>query len=212
MNQIKISLTKGFTLLEIMIAMAIFTLIGLASTAILTEMIDSNEISERRFERLQELQRAMLIIERDILQAAPRAIRIEGQTNSNVMQADKDLFDSEADGIGFVRAGWQNPQLMLHRSTLQGVAYRLSEQRLERLYRNYVDNVVGSEPKVRVLLTDIEDFRIEFLVAPDEDPDEEDSWEENFVGSVLPVAIRIKIQSNEFGNIERLLATSAGTQ
>ena len=129
-----------------------------------------------------------------------------------VMQSDQNLFDSEADGIGFVRAGWQNPQLMLHRSTLQGVAYRLSEGRLERLYSNYVDNVVGSEPKERVLLTGIEDFRVEFLVAPDEDPDEDDSWEENFVGGVLPVAIRIKIESNEFGTIERLLATSAGTQ
>ena len=63
-----------------------------------------------------------------------------------------------------------------------------------------------------MLLTGIEDFRVEFLVAPDEDPDEDDSWEENFVGGVLPVAIRIKIESNEFGTIERLLATSAGNQ
>lgn len=212
MNHLKRAGTKGFTLLEIMIAMSIFTMIGLASTALLTEMIDSNEISEHRFERLQELQRAMLVIERDVLQAVPRAIRVEGQTNSTVMQSDQNLFDSEADGIGFVRAGWQNPQLMLHRSTLQGVAYRLSEGRLERLYSNYVDNVVGSEPKERVLLTGIEDFRVEFLVAPDEDPDEDNSWEENFVGGVLPVAIRIKIESNEFGTIERLLATSAGTQ
>ena len=37
---------RGFTLIEILIAMAIFTLIGLASTGLLTTVIDSNDISE----------------------------------------------------------------------------------------------------------------------------------------------------------------------
>ena len=40
---------RGFTLIEILIAMAIFTLIGLASTGLLTTVIDSNDISEERF-------------------------------------------------------------------------------------------------------------------------------------------------------------------
>jgi general secretion pathway protein J len=202
--------SKGFTLLEIMIAMAIFALIGLASTSILTEVIESNELSEHRFERLQELQRAMLIIERDVLQAVPRAIRVDGQKNEVVMHGDDGLFDSLADGFAFVRAGWQNPQLALHRSTLQSVAYRLSEDRLERLYGNYVDNVTGYEPKVRVLLRDIEDFRVEFLVAPDEDPTEQDNWEQQYSGSELPAAVSITINSKEFGTIVRLFTTSMG--
>ena len=60
---------SGFTLLEIMIAMAIFTLIGVASTGLLTTVIDSNTLSGERFDKLQALQRAMIIIERDIQQA-----------------------------------------------------------------------------------------------------------------------------------------------
>ena len=43
---------RGFTLIEILIAMAIFTLIGLASTGLLTTVIDSNDISEERFAKL----------------------------------------------------------------------------------------------------------------------------------------------------------------
>ena len=53
---------RGFTLIEILIAMAIFTLIGLASTGLLTTVIDSNDLSSERFEKLQQLQRAMVII------------------------------------------------------------------------------------------------------------------------------------------------------
>ena len=51
---------RGFTLIEILIAMAIFTLIGLASTGLLTTVIDSNDISEERFAKLQLLQRATI--------------------------------------------------------------------------------------------------------------------------------------------------------
>ncbi len=66
---------RGFTLIEILIAMAIFTLIGLASTALLTTVIDSNGISEERFNKLQLLQRAMVTIERDVQQAIARPVR-----------------------------------------------------------------------------------------------------------------------------------------
>ena len=139
----------GFTLLEILVAMAIFTLIGLASTAVLSSVIDSDELSTERFGKLQTLQRAMLTLERDILQATARPIRVEGETNPVVLSGGGDLFQSETDGLGLVRSGWHNPQLMLPRSTLQAVAYRLQEGQLQRLYGNYVDNVIGYEPKIK---------------------------------------------------------------
>ncbi|WJG09301.1 type II secretion system minor pseudopilin GspJ [Aliiglaciecola sp. LCG003] len=193
----------GFTLIEILIAVAIFTLIGMASTGVMTAVIDSDKLSEQRFDKLQTLQRAMLIIERDLLQAVPRAIRIEGQQNQIVMNGQKNLFESEAYGLGFVRAGWQNPQLMLHRSTLQGVAYRMQEGRLERLYGNYVDNVIGFEPKVRVLLTEINDFQLAFLTDSGEDPADSENWEESYSGNILPIAITVTIDSKDFGLIQR---------
>jgi len=201
---------RGFTLLEILIAMAIFTLIGLASTGVMTSVIDSNELSEQRFGKLQSLQRAMITIERDLLQIVPRAIRLEYETNEVVFSGDKNSFDSEFYGLGFVRAGWQNPQLMLQRSTLQAVAYRVTEGRLERLYGNYVDNVAGYEPKVRVLMEDIEDFQVRFLLDPKEDSENLENWEESVSTNKLPAAVSIIITSKEFGEIRRDFLTSVG--
>ena len=207
---IKSSSNRGFTLLEILIAMAIFTLIGLASTGVMTSVIDSNELSEHRFEKLQALQRAMITIERDLLQIVPRAIRLEYELNEVVISGGNNNFDSEFYGLGFVRAGWQNPQLMLHRSTLQAVAYRVMEGRLERLYGNYVDNVAGYEPKVRVLMDDILDFQVRFLFDSTKDADDLDSWQESANSNKLPAAVSIIITSEVFGEIRRDFLTSVG--
>ena len=132
MNRLPNKKNGGFTLIEILVAMAIFTVIGLASTGVLTSVINSDRLSTERFDRLEELQRAMLTIERDILQIVPRAVRINGDPVEAVISGGEDVFDSDADGLGFVRIGWHNPQMLLPRSTLQAVGYRIQEQQLLR--------------------------------------------------------------------------------
>jgi general secretion pathway protein J len=192
----------GFTLIEILVAMAIFTIIGLASTGVLNSVINSDQLSSERFEKLEELQRAMLTIERDILQIVPRKVRINSEPVSAVVSGGEDVFDSDADGLGFVRSGWHNPQMLLPRSTLQAVGYRIQEEQLQRLYGNYVDNVIGYEPKVKILLSDIEDFRVSFLTEA-EQLEEPDEWKETYSSATLPIAISITIVSKTFGEIRR---------
>jgi general secretion pathway protein J len=200
---------QGFTLLEILVAMAVFSLIGLASAGVISSVIESNDLSKQRISQLQALQRAMLTIERDIMQAMPRATRIEGELNETVMVSGENVLSSEADGIGFVRAGWHNPQLILPRSTLQAVGYRLQEGQLQRLYGNYVDNVIGYEPKIKTLLTGIEDFQIT-LLTNQEELEDRDKWLQEYTNKSLPLAISMTITSELFGTIERtfLLANS----
>ncbi|WP_269518145.1 type II secretion system minor pseudopilin GspJ [Alteromonas sp. BMJM2] len=204
---------RGFTLIEILVAMAIFTLIGLASTGLLTTVIDSNSLSQERFEKLQLLQRAMVTIERDIQQAVSRPLRVNGEKREIVM-AGGEVDGSDDDGIGFVRGGWHNPQLMLPRSTLQYVAYRLRDNRLERLYSNYVDNVIGYEPKVRVLLENIESFKVEFLSgnsASSTIKDDDDiKWSEKYQDTVLPRAVAIEFVSKDFGMLRREFTLVSG--
>jgi general secretion pathway protein J len=193
---------RGFTLIEILVAMAIFTLIGLASTGVLNSVINSDQLSSERFAKLEELQRAMLTIERDILQIVPRALRVNGEPVSAVISGGEDVLNSDADGLGFVRAGWHNPQMLLPRSTLQAIGYRLQEEQLQRLYGNYVDNVIGYEPKIKILLSDIEDFRVSFLTEVEqlEKPEE---WQESYSNANIPIAISITLVSKTFGEIRR---------
>ncbi|WP_339767699.1 type II secretion system minor pseudopilin GspJ [uncultured Paraglaciecola sp.] len=193
---------RGFTLLEILIAMAIFTLIGIASTGVLTSVIDSDKLSNERFGKLQTLQRAMLTLERDVLQAVERPVRVEGEASERVMYGGDGVLESDHDGLAFVHGGWYNPQLRLPRSTLQGVGYRVQERQLQRLYGNYVDNVIGYEPKVKVLLENIDDFKVYFISAQ-EDEEGDSAWQEDYSDTVLPKAVAIEFTSQDFGFIRR---------
>lgn len=198
----------GFTLIEILVAMAIFSLIGLASTALLTTVIDDDKASSQRFAELEQLQRAMLTIERDLLQAMPRAVRINGEVNQVVMRGGEDEIGGLADSIGFVHAGWHNPQLMLPRSTLQLVGYRLEENNLIRLYGNYLDNVIGYEPKTKIILEGVSDFQVEFLITSTGNDEEE--WQESYLGTTLPRAVAITISTEVFGDIRRVFVMAGG--
>lgn len=192
----------GFTLIEILVAMAIFTIIGLASTGVLNSVINSDQLSSERFAKLESLQRAMLTMERDILQIVPRTVRVNSEFVSAVLTGGEDVLESDADGISFVRIGWYNPQMLLPRSTLQAVGYRIQEEQLQRLYGNYVDNVIGYEPKIKTLLTDVEDFRVSFLTDR-EHLEEPEKWQESYSETALPLAISITIVSKTFGEIRR---------
>jgi general secretion pathway protein J len=70
------------------------------------------------------------------------------------------------------------------------------------LYGNYVDNVIGYEPKVKILLSDVEDFRISFLTKY-EQLEEPEEWQETYSSDTLPIAISITIVSKTFGEIRR---------
>jgi len=191
---------SGFTLIEILVAMAIFALIAVGSVAMLTAVSAKNDLSDQRMQSLQTMQRAMLIIERDFLQMVPRKTRLEGEVSDTLVFAGKFAFESESDGLGFVRSGWHNPQLTLRRSTLQSVAYRTQNKELQRLYSTYVDNAIGFEPKIRVLLEGVESVSFEFLEKFDKKSFE---WEEAKSVDELPIAVAIIIKSEVYGEIRR---------
>jgi general secretion pathway protein J len=199
MSRLSYPQNQGFTLLEILVAMAIFTIIGLASSGLLSSVLDNDKASSERFAELEKLQRAMLTIERDVLQAMPRAVRINGELNEIVMRGGEDELGGSADSLGFVHGGWHNPQYMLPRSTLQLVGYRLQDNKLQRLYGNYLDNVIGYEPKTKDILEGVSNFQVEFLINANEDSE----WQESYTGVVLPTAIAITLTTDAFGEIRR---------
>ena len=69
---------QGFTLLEVLIAIAIFSVVSLASFTIFDTVLRGDESSKLRSDRQNELQRAFFLIERDVMQIAKRSMRING--------------------------------------------------------------------------------------------------------------------------------------
>lgn len=187
---------RGFTLLEVLIAIAIFSVVSLSSFTIFDTVLSSEQASKTRTGRMNELQRAFLLIERDLTQIARRSIRVNGEKPlEGYIHTDESSFFSETQAIGFVRNGWTNPGLLLPRSDMQSVAYQLNEETLERMHFNFVDAVPGEEPKVRPLITGVTSLKFDFFNGKE--------WQEELAAGTVPLAIAIEIELEDYGLLRR---------
>ena len=198
----------GFTFIEMLLAAAIFALVGLASVAVLSSVAQSDELSQLASERLTQLQRTMLMLERDFMQISVRHVRIDGEAPQKYrLFGEKFLLQSEDHGVSFARQGWRNPGMILPRSEIQTVAYRLQDGNLQRLYSLYPDAVTGTEPKVQLLQSGLAGFEVHYLQGED--------WLERWQDSNFPAAVRVTLLDDNLGRIERIFmlpdaAVSAG--
>jgi len=187
---------KGFTLLEVLIAIAIFSLISLASFTIFNTVLTSDEVAQKRINRLNEIQRAFLIMERDFLQIARRSMRIEGEAPlESYIHTELQSFSLGNNAIAFVRGGWRNPALIMPRSDMQPVVYQLNNNTLERLHFNFVDTVVGEEPKTRPLLQQVKELNFEFFDGK--------QWRTEVRKNAIPLAIAVELELEDMGKIRR---------
>jgi general secretion pathway protein J len=194
---------NGFTLIEVLLAIAIFAMISLASFSVFDGVIQSERFSNEKMQRLNDIQRAWLVIERDYLQIAQRSMRIEGEAPlANFIHTENASFSSSDEGIAFVRHGWTNPGLLIPRSDMQSVAYRVYENKLERLHFNFVDAVTGEEPKIRKLIEGVTALNIEYFYK--------NKWQDTIINTQFPRAIKLIIETEDIGIIERKFIVAAG--
>ncbi len=187
---------RGFTLLEVLIAIAIFSVISMASFSIFETVLNSDTRSKQRTDRINELQRGFLMIERDMLQIARRSVRFNGEAPlAGFLHTDNESYSSSEQAIAFVRHGWTNPGLLLPRSDMQSVAYQLNDTVLERVHFNFVDAILGEEPKVRPLISKVEKLDFEFFDGK--------KWQKSLAENTLPMAIAIELDTTDYGIIRR---------
>ena len=145
----KFSSTSGFTLIELMVAIVIFAVLGLMSVQLLKNMIRQHDIIDVRGERLIDIQRAMTVMQRDINQVITRTVRDEYGTEPLGSFMTDGVFPIE-----FTRTGWRNP-LEHQRSNLQRVAFEHRETTLYRYYWPVLDRAIDTEPVEQVLMEDV---------------------------------------------------------
>nr|WP_185378111.1 type II secretion system minor pseudopilin GspJ [Aeromonas enteropelogenes] len=195
----------GFTLLEMLVAIAIFATLSLGAYQVLQGVLTSDEVAKRKEARLYELQLAFTLLERDVTQMVPRSGRIEGENNKVLLAASRFGQQSDDWGMAFMRGGWLNPDGMLPRSQLQRVGWRLKDQTLERLSYLYPDPVIGSEPRIQPVLKGVTALRLYFY--------DQGRWREEWTQrSVLPYGLAVELDLEDYGTIRRQFLIGAGGQ
>ena len=111
----------GFTLLEVMIAISITALIGISSTSLLSNIIDTKKTTDIRSEQLTTLQRFNQFVSRDAQQIINRGIRDQyGDSQPSI------ILDSSDYLAEWTRLGWRNnPNDPNGRAIMQRVAFQL---------------------------------------------------------------------------------------
>ncbi|MFN3786304.1 MAG: type II secretion system minor pseudopilin GspJ [Thiothrix sp.] len=151
--------SQGFSLVELMIALAIFALLVTMAYQAVNLLLDAGRRIETPQRELQQLQRAMALIERDFHQLALLRPANRGNPFSVGQAASNSIQQPDVTGVllEFTRGGnpdvaWQARDSALRRSTLQRVRYVWEDGRLLRQTWNLVDHIETAEPVSQVLL------------------------------------------------------------
>ena len=187
---------KGFTLLEMLIAIAIFAMIGLAANSVLSTVMKNDEVTKTFSVRLKALQQGFGAIERDLGQMVARTLRgLDGERSSSYFQAGDNMLDSETEALVFYRLGWLNPDGILPRGSLQSVAYVVQGGRLERWYYPYPEPASGEEPLKTLIIENVLSVEYSFYIN--------DKSERKTDGTQMPKGIAIEIEIDGLGKIQR---------
>ena len=190
---------RGVTLLELLVALSVFAVLGVAAFSGLDAVLATRAQFELESKRLADVQMAMHFIERDLEQVVPRSIRNEfGQRQAALLGGSASSVLLE-----FSRAGWQNP-LQEPRSSLQRLSYRLQDKQLLRRYWLTLDRAGVVEPREVLLLDAVENVRLRFL-------DQANRWQNTWPpaseesAELLPRAVEVNLRLSDWGELSRLL-------
>ena len=199
----------GFTLIEVLIAMAITALVATLSFSSLSSVLSTVESLREHGERTAEMNRAWTIVSRDLRQFTQRPVR------DQFGEAESAMFGGAAvdQSLSFTRTGWHNSNLRL-RSELQRVRYRLEDNILWRESYFVLDRNSDSEAQRVELIRNVVDFEMAFLGASTELRGEEldtEDWPTNWGVNASnrdvvesPQAVELRLELEDWGELRWL--------
>ncbi len=199
--------TQGFTLIEVLVALAIFGVLTVLSYMALGQTIGNAEILSDRMDRLQAIQRTMRHLSHDLTSAAPRPVRDElGYEKLPAISVS--IANDYA--LAVTHGGWRNPA-GLPRSTQQRTVYLLEDDKLFRVYYPVLDATYGNDAISTEILDGVE--RLEFRLIQ-ENGEPTNQWPPiNLQGApgmkFRPRAVEIILTLETEGEIRRIVEVAS---
>jgi general secretion pathway protein J len=195
--------SRGFTLIEVMVAVAIFVVVGALAMGGYNELIKQSDMVEHNAKRTRMVQAAMQRLAQDFSELEPRPIRQPlGSTLDPALMADSRTQELAE----FTRSGWSNPA-GVPRATLQRVRYRLEDNKLRRDYWVVLDRTLSLEPVTTLLLDHVTEMTLRFM-------DTNHAWHDQWpppgysgpdAARLRPIAVEINVELEDWGKLQRLV-------
>ena len=187
---------SGFTLVEMLVALAVFALLSAAGVGILRSSVDTQAAVDARLTELGQLGRLNALLSSDLAQAVDRPTRSPA--------GRRPAFSGDSGGMQFVRSGWANLDGAT-RSELQRVSWRMDQQALARIGFRHLDG--GDDAALPALLArSIRNASFRYRLA-------DGSWVSSFESSeeqALPAAVELTLAPSAGEPIVMIVALPAG--
>ena len=152
--------TRGFTLIELLVALAIFALLSAFAYRGLAAMLDSREALQKESRKWRDVSLFVSRLERDLAAVLDR--RAMGASGTPLASVSSALETPTArEGLALTRSGSPLQENAL--AAPQRIAYRLREDRVERLAWAGVDAAPRDEPVAVPVLAGVSALTFRFL-------------------------------------------------
>lgn len=196
---------SGFTLIEILIALAIFAILATLTSSAMYQAFNTRARVAKQAERLVTLQLAIAIIERESAQVIDRAIR---GNEMHIFPA----FTGQNNVVEFTRSGNINPLYEEKRSNLKRVAFLCRQQQLIQRSWKVLDPINREQFEEKVLLDNLSKCQFAFL---NENLQVLNEWRANTMqqaanSSSVPKAIQLNLSLADWGDLSLLFPLPKG--
>ena len=200
---------RGFTLIEVLLAMAITMLVAVMAYAGLSAAMSAAERHGEQVRRLGEIQTALSWLVRDLRQSVDRPVVVaNGEVEPAITGAP-----AEETVLQLTRTGWDNPRGQ-RRGSVQRVRYRLDAN--GDLWRDnwLVLDRFDDEDQVQSvrLLSGVDQCKFEFLDGQSANAKQAplggewvEQWPMTRGDALMPLAVRFEIDLKDMGAVRRVI-------
>ena len=188
--------SKGFTLIEVLIALSVFAILASITSSAMYQAFNTREHVTVQANRLNSLQLAVAIINRDIQQIVERSVL------GNELHHFPP-FTGQRYYIEFTRGGIINPTGMNRRGALQRIAYLCKKNRLYRRSWNVLDGPNRNQYQDKLILDNLSQCQFSFLAHNLQTLPrwQEYALQQNQRKETLPTSIQLAVNLNDWGKM-----------
>ena len=201
---------RGFTLIEIIVALAITATVSVIAFAGLSSAIAARDSLIAEEARLRDLQRFFGLFGRDLRHLVGRPVTNEYGEQEAALLAEENSLQR----LALTRNAWDNFS-GLPRSSLQRVSWWLDGTELHRGYWPVLDRASETPTLDALVLDDVLELEVRFLIAQAEvaeenqDVADDDAWTVTWPTDGLPIealprAVEVTVEIEDWGRATRL--------
>ncbi len=186
--------SKGFTLLELLVALSIFSLIAAAGYSGLSSLSKALQLQQDNSRELAQIQWLVARLDQDISQAINRSSRAGNNFVPALLGDNRSLkLVSLSSEVAIYQAI----------SAERPVSWQWQNQQIQRQLWQLPDQVSGTPPLVNeILLDNVLEFEFRYL---DDNSQWQLQWNSQARNKLLPRAIEYQLQTENFGQIRRII-------